>query len=576
MNKKNKVSIFDVIIIFTLVGVTPWLMGLLTYEYQYPMSYKASMFSDYFNLIKVNVIKFTSLIIVLGKSIDFLVTERSFSDRIDLKKIFTIKNVFAFLIVISTIIAYIFSDNKDVASFGAFERFEGIWVHFSYIVIFFFTLSFFKKEGSFKYFSISIMLSAFIVGLVGALQAIDINLITTEVIQIITTGKPEGLVTKSGGSYSTLYNLNTSASYSLIMMFTLGMIFTLNKNTVYRVVIVIDFVLIAITFINSYSEASYIALAVAFGVFILLLTYVFYKQEKRILVKTNIAVIFVALLTAVFLFTTNTAVKKLVASAIGPVSTFTDWEKVEDDFYFYNKDDDFIKVENNEGFYNIFENQELLHTITKDEFSEIKVNTENFDTIFLKYMYDGEGIDHVNFNNFFVIKNNENIIVQNNGFPITVRYVDFVGFEGYGALFTNRGYIWSRSLALFLENPIVGYGADNFFHIFPHDDYVGRRFNNFPNVLADKPHSIYLNMAINNGLFYLIGFLGIVSITIIEKFKLLKKATTDNSISYIAVLLYLSGLVAYLVNGMSTDNIVIIIMYFWIYLSISDKFFEKK
>ncbi len=576
MNKENKLTFFEIAVMFIVVGVTPFLVYLLKYEYQFVGERNSREFYDYFNLIKSNVILYTSAFILINSIMNFLVSERKYGERFNLKNILTHRNICISLVILSVIVSYIFSDYKDVALSGAYERFESIWMHFSYMIIFIYFTKLTKKDNWFQFFSYAILLSSFVVGLIGTLQYFDINVIMMEFFQKITTGGRTGLTSNSIGSYTTLYNINTSASYSLLVIYMLILVFTINKNKVIKTITLIDLALIFTTFLNSFSEASYIAFIVSILFMLCLYALKFYKENNQKYSNLLIGAIFTIVFIPILLFATNDSFKNKVLNVIGEPDIFTDWYQDENDFYFYNKDDEFIKVELLENSYNVYENDRLLSSIEYLNNEDVIIKTENFESINLKYAFTTEDEDFLNFNDLVNIRLDEPYAVVGRGSLRKAEHIDFVGFEGYSNIFSFRGYIWSRSNQLLLDRFFIGYGSDAFFHVFPNDDIVGRAFSSFPNVLVDKPHSIYLNMAINNGIFYLVGFIGLVFLAFREKFELLLKSFTDKKVNSLPIILYLTGIVAYLINGISTDNITIIIVFFWIYLAFdSDIFLEK-
>ncbi len=576
LNEKEKLNKFDIFIIILLVGIVPFLVRGLDYATPFANADGSTIeMFDYFNLIKVFVIKCAAFLIVVYETYVFFTTEKFIMFKLKYKEIITPKHIFGLVILISTIIAFLFSDYKAVALKGATERFESIWVHFSYIIIFFYSLKFFKKQDAFKYFSIAILISTFVVGLIGTLQAVGLSPYDSSAFLNLTIPGDRNVQITMPGSFTTMYNTNTSASYSLFMMYVLALVFVLNKDIKFKIISSIDFVLITITFLFSYSEGSYLALVgsiCAIIIFIIITLFITNKKKTGLIATGALVAISIVSIGAIAgIDSVNTKFQTFLTKAIGEEANFTDWSQDGNDFYFYNREDDFIKVSTNiNNSFEIYENENLLLTGSNDNL-EKTITTENFDDVYINSFYE-DNINYINFNNYFLIRNNAEPALLDIESRQTLRYVDWIGFEGYNNLFTNRGFIWSRSLPLLLDKPL-GYGADTFMLYFPNDDIVGKMFCNWPmESYVDKPHSIYLNMAINNGILYLFGFIAIVFIAIIEKFKLIKNNTNVN---IKAIIIYLGGLSAYLINGMSTDNIVVIIMLFWIYLAIDNCVFTE-
>ncbi len=583
---KKKATLVEMFLMFFLIGIVPFLVfGVqLIYPFygagegQYIQTY------DYFIIIKSRVIRTIVVFMIIEKTAEyFTMSELKMPD---FKKLLKPINICCGLIVFSTILAFLFSDYKHIALRGALERYESIWMHFSYIVIFIYSLNFFKKENSFKVFSVAILVSTFIVGGIGTLQYLGYNPMAKQWFIELTTSAGSQLSIESPGSFTTLYNINTSGSYAVFMLFILGIIFVLQDEILIRVAAIVDFILIGITFINSLSEASYIALVAGIGTIIVLSILLLFINKKVALGGGLLVATLVSIGAIGFAITEVDSIEAkfdgLVERFIGPEATFTDWNQDNNVFYFYNNDDEYIKFDLNGSSYSVSEGENIIATDLPEDGIVTDVVTDEFGTLSIVNTHIN-GEEYISFNEYFYIKNvADNYMLVDKANLAEIKYVPFKGFEGYGNLFTNRGYIWSRSIPMLLDRPIVGYGADVYRHVFPNDDVVGKSFNSQPmDVVVDKPHNLYLNMAINNGILYLIGYLGIVIIVFKNSFKLLFTKKIAN-LNKVAVLIYISGLVTYLVNALSTDNIIITIALFWVYLAfdssnfIKTKFIETK
>lgn len=86
---------------------------------------------------------------------------------------------------------------------------------------------------------------------------------------------------------------------------------------------------------------------------------------------------------------------------------------------------------------------------------------------------------------------------------------------GSDSMFTGRGYIWRNTLPLLKHTIVFGHGAGTFEMYFKQFDYVGL-LNSQGNVdlLIDKPHSMYLQIACNQGVICLFAVV-IIVITIV-------------------------------------------------------------
>ena len=143
-----------------------------------------------------------------------------------------------------------------------------------------------------------------------------------------------------------------------------------------------------------------------------------------------------------------------------------------------------------------------------------------------------------------------------------------IGFEGKEKLGSARGYIWSRSLPVMLEKPIVGHGADTFFAEFPQGDLLGKLYSyGTTQMIVDKPHNLYLQIGINHSIIALLAFLAMVLAYIIDSFKLyaLRKEYCSQQIVGTAITLAIIG---YLGAGFFNDSIVSVAPIFWTLLGV--------
>jgi hypothetical protein len=138
-----------------------------------------------------------------------------------------------------------------------------------------------------------------------------------------------------------------------------------------------------------------------------------------------------------------------------------------------------------------------------------------------------------------------------------------IGFDGKEKLGSARGYIWSRSLPLMLENPLVGHGADTFFAEFPQGDLLAKLYSyGTTQMIVDKPHNLYLQIGINHGVIALLAFVAMMMAYLIDSFKLyaLRGKYSVQQVIGAAIALAVIG---YLGAGFFNDSIVSVAPIFW-------------
>lgn len=117
---------------------------------------------------------------------------------------------------------------------------------------------------------------------------------------------------------------------------------------------------------------------------------------------------------------------------------------------------------------------------------------------------------------------------------LEVKKVSFIKNESF---LSGRGYIWNRTIPIIADRALYGYGADTFILLFPQNDIKDKEISN---QLTDKPHNIYMQIGINFGILGLFLYLCILASVLKEKKNILIKLT----------------LLACIIVGISNDNTV--------------------
>ena len=161
-----------------------------------------------------------------------------------------------------------------------------------------------------------------------------------------------------------------------------------------------------------------------------------------------------------------------------------------------------------------------------------------------------------------------------NGFTYVTLYgkadsltvADACGLEGYERLFGERMYIWSRTLPLLKNHIFLGCGPDTFALEFPQNDQLGRINTNrslYEEILT-KPHSLYLQTALQTGIVSLLCILGFWLSYFIRVFVLSKEKNVGYSMKF-ALAFSVAG---YLIMGLVNDSMTVTAPIFWVLLGV--------
>lgn len=166
-----------------------------------------------------------------------------------------------------------------------------------------------------------------------------------------------------------------------------------------------------------------------------------------------------------------------------------------------------------------------------------------------------------------------NLIITKDGFKFITpsgRITDIVtadsfGFKGRETWGSYRGYIWSRSVPMLKDTFLLGHGPDTYAIYFPQNDYVAK-MNYTGNIylFVDKPHNLYLQIALNSGILSLIAFLIFMAWYCIASLKLYLKK--NNNEYFIPGVTCFVVVISFLVSSIANDSTVSVSPLFWILL----------
>lgn len=115
----------------------------------------------------------------------------------------------------------------------------------------------------------------------------------------------------------------------------------------------------------------------------------------------------------------------------------------------------------------------------------------------------------------FAVMKNELGYVGLNGYIQPLEQSAFPELSEYYGAFTGRGYIWLNTLPALKNCFLIGTGTGEFCFHYPQNDIVGAlNTHGSANLLTDKPHSMYLGLAVSCGIPALLIFLALAVITL--------------------------------------------------------------
>jgi len=129
--------------------------------------------------------------------------------------------------------------------------------------------------------------------------------------------------------------------------------------------------------------------------------------------------------------------------------------------------------------------------------------------------------------------------------------------EGFTVLGSGRGYIWYKSAGMIKQTVLMGNGPDTYVFHFPHREAFEEGFNK----ITDKPHNIYLQIGINQGVVALLAFLFINIYAFRKLFKGLDRGLEGRRDQ--ALIALAASIFGYLATSLFNDSVVSVAPLYW-------------
>lgn len=135
--------------------------------------------------------------------------------------------------------------------------------------------------------------------------------------------------------------------------------------------------------------------------------------------------------------------------------------------------------------------------------------------------------------------------------------------EGRERIASGRGYIWSRTIPLIRKYILTGSGQDTFAVVFPNDDYLGMARWGYKDLIVTKPHSMYLQIAVQSGMLSLIALLVFWGCYFVKAAAMRPDCPQSVLAKAVAI-----GILGYLLMGITNDSNIGTAPIFWMLLGI--------
>ena len=560
--------------VYLTVGLLPFMMRLHVYNHnlsRFPWYYananeQMADFFLYFRQWWFTAIAFYMLAVLLIK---FMADKKSLRFSIACLPM-GIFALFAFLSAVS-------SEYRSFCFSGSFEQFENVFVLMGYALIVYYSLIVIESEFEVKRIIYVLTGSTLALALIGAMQTFKFDLLQTDFVKslVVPANINASLSTTVSNqtAYMTLYNPNYVGVYvaMLFPLFAVLLLFTSCWEE--RIAYAVTLVLLLITLYGSGSKAGFLVIAVE-----MLILLVF--MRRPILKFWYLIIPAATALVAVFLLINQARDYEYtdrIANALKISPTEYSLESIE------TKDDAvYIKYKGNElrlsmltdeyggySFVILDEANQLISAEPLEDGSTYRLLDERFEgfEVYLFYFMDYVCISvkieghEWQFTNEYGEDGSYYYLTTKGKFD-KLHMAEQMIFNDYERAFSGRGYIWSVSIPLLKEHFFLGSGADTFVMTYPQQDYLRLWRNGFSEQVMSKPHSLYLQVGVQNGVIALIGMLAFFIMYLLNSVRLYINSRFESYYEQagVAVLLAVLG---FAVMGISNDSSVTVSPIFW-------------
>lgn len=499
------------------------------------------------------------------------------------RKLIEFKAIFIpiMLYLIMAILSTAFSEHLSASLKGSVDQFESIFAVTSYIIACYYAFTFVKTEADVSIIVKALLVAAALLSLLGLTELLGHSFLTTDFAQkIITSTTKEHLTSETtiGNNivYLTFYNPNYVGVYvSLLLPIFLTLIIHCKNWKIHIVYSAISIGLI-ISLVGSQSKAGIVI--TAFGMLLVL----FFSRKMIFKHKyVFIPVIIICIAFATFLLFKLDMVEKFkTAFRFNKThTTLTAIETNDDDVVIHYNDNE-LKVSlftNNSTMFNLYitdgDDNPVFYTLDDDTLI-YAIEDERYPNIYLMpaVYEDILGFQVLIDGNYWFFTNqieeyDTYFSINWFGKPCKINNVSSGKLEGYENILSGRGYIWSRTLPLLKDHIVLGSGPDTFVYEFPNDDYVGLYNYAGMGQVCTKPHSLYLQMAVQTGIISLIAFISFYIWYFISSIRLYTKAKLDSYIKQVGAGIFI-GTIGYMLMGISNDSSITIAPIFWVLLGV--------
>ena len=556
--------------------------------------------TDFFSYYKSSLIIFCAILVLI------FILYRILTQSFAIKKTSIYFPMIVYLVFV--LLSFAFSDYKDIAWSGWNERFEGTLMLMCYMLMLFYIINTVNSQRSMKWIIYPLAGSSVILSLIGLSQAIGQDFFQTVLGQmlilpnntlsdgtmvhdLIKEAAEKGeqylrFTFQNNEIYQTVYNINYVSFYLTLLIPLFSILFVREQRIKQKIIWGIITFLVFFNLIGAASSGGLMGCGI-----VLIITLVFLNKNiikwkwsmcilLLIIVTTGISSYALAGKLGSVKWTNefSSAVQGSVSANFeAPATRFNSFVTEGETLYFdYNGEKAEMTVTGDGTFTIVDDSGKELASSTSFPFEHISILDDRFKglnvlPVELQDKKPAVGLQIENSDMiwpFALDEDDENKLKFFNRLGNSVSLVDVphFGFANNPGFGSGRGYIWSASLPMIKNTLFVGYGADTFCVKFPHNDYI-TKYNIGGSYrldqIIDKPHNMYIGIAVNTGLISLLALVALFGIYLVQSAKLYWKEKEFESFETIAGFGIALGITGFLVAAIVNDSSVSVMPIFY-------------
>lgn len=574
-NSTKNILLFPIIFIIAILPLIVRYRAYTTDFNKYLWFSNTGQYTDFFLYYKqlfLNISFFIMIAIIIWKT---------YQDKKKLR--FTPIFIPLCLYALLSFFSSVFTEYRSYTFSYSYELFESIITILAYCTIVYYIYLFIETEQDIKLIIKALVISVLILSVIGIFQTIGYDIFTSDIgLKLILPSRIWDQINSfepafgKKYTYLTFYNPNYVGVYvSLIVPFIWVQVLFVKKLSS-TILYILGLIGLIISLIGSKSSAGIIGLVAA-----ILFSLIFFRryilQYKKITVPIlGITVIAVIILVISFGGRLTTKFQNaLQSSKCNPNLTNI---QTNDNAVIITYAGNNMKITYNVDasgsvLFQFLDNANNMLSAQNNADGSITITDNRFANFIISpYMLTdkiGFGITIDGIPWYFTNQTEDHTYYYYNDYGklIKMHNAPSAVFTGYEKLFTMRGYIWSRTIPLLKDYIFLGSGPNTFSLVFPQDDYVAHKNAGFTTEIINKPHSLYLQTAIQTGLLSLIAFLIFYGWYFISSFRLYIKGELHNFYTQIGLGIFV-GTIGYMISSITNDSYVTVAPVFWVFIGL--------